>query len=94
LFLRCAGATLSSLALSYHLKKRGYGMLYVHPGELSGEDASWIRGLDRRYLNLFERWRMGFRTRHAEARFFALVARYCGCSVAEFLDGTQRLAGR
>ncbi len=89
LFLRCVGTRFSGLVLSYHLKKRGYAMAYVHPGELSGDDTSWIRGLDSRYLNIFERWRMGFRTRRLKARFFSLVAKYCGCSITEFLDGMK-----
>ena len=88
IFLRCFGTRFSSLILSYHLKKRGYAMVYVHPGELSGDDASWVKGLDRRYLNPCERWRMGFRTSGLKAHFFSLVAKYSGCSIKEFLDDT------
>jgi peptidoglycan/xylan/chitin deacetylase (PgdA/CDA1 family) len=89
LFMRCLGATLSNLALSYHLKKRGYAMVYMHPRELSGEDASWVRRLDSRYLNLFERWRMGYRTRSMKAGLFSLLAKYSGCSVVEFLNDLE-----
>jgi len=86
MFLRCLGRHFSNLVLSYHLKKRGYAMVYMHPRELSGEDASWVRQSDGRYLNLYERWRMGFRTRNAKAGFLAFLARYCGCSIMEFLS--------
>ena len=86
LFLRCLGMHISSLILSYHLKKKGYAMTYIHPHELSGEDASWIRGLDDRYLNFFERWRVGFRTRRLKAHFFSLVAKHSGCSIQVFLN--------
>jgi peptidoglycan/xylan/chitin deacetylase (PgdA/CDA1 family) len=86
LFLRCLGAHISRLLFSYHLKKKGYAMTYVHPRELSGEDASWIRGLDDRYLNLFERWQVGFRTKRLKACFFSLVANYSGCSIQGFLN--------
>jgi peptidoglycan/xylan/chitin deacetylase (PgdA/CDA1 family) len=85
-FLRCLGVRFSSLVLSYHLKKKGYAMTYVHPRELSGEDCSWIRGLDDRYLNLFERWLVGFRARRLNVHFFSLIAKHSGCSIQQFLS--------
>jgi hypothetical protein len=77
---------ISRLILSYHLRKKGYAMAYVHPRELSGKDTSWIKGLDDRYLNFFERWQVGFRTRRLKERFFSLVANYSGCSIRDFLN--------
>jgi len=85
-FLRCLGVGIFSLILSYHLKKEGYVMTYIHPGELSARDASWIRGLDDRYFNLFERWRVGFRNRRLKAHFFSLLPKHSGCSINEFLQ--------
>lgn len=89
LFLRCVGMRFASLVLSYHLKKRGYAMVYAHPGELSGYDASWLTKQDSRYLNLFERWRMGFRTRNMKSCFFSIVRNYCGCSIEQFLNDLE-----
>jgi peptidoglycan/xylan/chitin deacetylase (PgdA/CDA1 family) len=89
MFLRCLGTHFTNLVLSYHLKKRGYAMVYMHPRDLSGEDATWVRQLDGRYLNLYERWRMGFRTKGMKAGLFSLLARHCGCSIAEFLNQTE-----
>jgi len=68
-------------------------MLYVHPGELSGDEARWVTGLDRRYLNLWERWRVGFRTRGTKADFLSLVAEYGGCSAEEFLWSIEDAVG-
>ncbi len=85
LFLRCVGTRFASLAISYHLKKRGYAMFYVHPGELSGDDASWVSRLDSRYLNLWERWRMGFGTRRMKAQFFHILRKYSGCASVQLV---------
>lgn len=96
-FLRCLGVGISRLFLSYHLKKKGYGMTYVHPRELSGEDASWITGLDDRYLNIIERWRIAFHTGRLKAHFFSLLSEYSGCSIQQFLahvHGTRPVSVR
>jgi peptidoglycan/xylan/chitin deacetylase (PgdA/CDA1 family) len=85
LFKRCLGSSISNFLLSYHLKKKGYAMTYIHLRELTGEDASWIRSLDDRYLNLFERWFVGFRTKRFKSNFFFFLAKYSGCSIRKFL---------
>jgi peptidoglycan/xylan/chitin deacetylase (PgdA/CDA1 family) len=85
LFLRCLGRRLAGVILSHHMKKRGYAMLYMHPGEISSHDASWVTGLDRRYLNLWQRWRVGFQSHRSKAAFSSFVATHSGCSVIEFL---------
>jgi len=85
LFRRCLGPSISNLLLSYHLRKKGYTMTYIHPRELTGEDSSWIRSLDDRYLNIFERWFIGFRTKRFKLHFFSFLARYSGCSIKQFL---------
>jgi peptidoglycan/xylan/chitin deacetylase (PgdA/CDA1 family) len=85
LFKRCLGSSISNFLLSYHLKKKGYAMTYIHLSELTGEDASWVRSLDDRYLNLFERWFVGFRTKRFKSNFFLFLAKYSGCSIRKFL---------
>jgi peptidoglycan/xylan/chitin deacetylase (PgdA/CDA1 family) len=88
LFKRFFGSSISNFLLSYHVKKKGYAMTYIHPHELTGEDNSWIRSLDDRYLNLFERWFVGFRTKRFKSHFFSFLAKYSGCSIRELLHST------
>ncbi len=60
-------------------------MVYLHPWELSSQNFFEMIRLDDRYLNLIERWFMGFRTKKFKKNFFSLLARYGGCSIRDFL---------
>jgi len=85
LFMRCLGHHVSRLLISYHLKKNGYVLVYFHPHELSGEDGSWVWRLDHRYLNLLERWRVGFRTRRLGHHLYSIISNHSGISIGQFL---------
>jgi hypothetical protein len=85
LFMRCLGPGFDRMMLAYHLKKRGYAMVYAHPGELGGLNARWIGSLDDRYLNLAERWRLGYRTKGFKNHFQRIINDCGGCSIIEFL---------